>query len=73
MRFATNFQHVIDGQGALADVYVYPLPEAVTVANNQTKQVGLIDAAGVPAGRVWRAVAGYQERRNSCPPSYRRP
>lgn len=37
------------GQGALADVYVYPLPEAVTVANNQTKQVGLIDAAGVPA------------------------
>ncbi|WP_292033522.1 MULTISPECIES: DUF4139 domain-containing protein [unclassified Brevundimonas] len=37
------------GQGALADVYVYPLPEAVTVANNQTKQVGLIDAAGVRA------------------------
>lgn len=39
------------GQGALADVYVYPLPEAVTVANNQTKQVGLIDAAGVPAAK----------------------
>lgn len=39
------------GQGALADVYVYPLPEAVTVANNQTKQVGLIDAAGVPASK----------------------
>ncbi|MFC5371500.1 DUF4139 domain-containing protein [Brevundimonas faecalis] len=37
------------GEGALADVYVYPLPEAVTVANAQTKQVGLIDAAGVPA------------------------
>lgn len=37
------------GQGALADVYVYPLAEAVTVANNQTKQVGLLDAAGVPA------------------------
>lgn len=35
----------------LADVYVYPLPEPVTVANNQTKQVGLIDVAGVPASK----------------------
>lgn len=33
----------------LADVYIYPLPEPVTVANNQTKQVGLIDVSGVPA------------------------
>ncbi len=48
------------GQGALADVYVYPLPEAVTVANNQTKQVGLIDAAGVPATkRYLRVVDGF--------------
>ncbi len=48
------------GQGALADVYVYPLPEAVTVANNQTKQVGLIDAAGVPASkRYLRVVDGF--------------
>ncbi len=38
------------GQG-LADVYVYPLPEPVTVANNQTKQVGLIDVSGVPASK----------------------
>lgn len=48
------------GQGALADVYVYPLPEAVTVANNQTKQVGLIDAGGVPATkRYLRVVDGF--------------
>lgn len=33
----------------LADVYIYPLPEPVTVANNQTKQIGLIDVSGVPA------------------------
>lgn len=44
------------GEGALADVYVYPLPEAVTVANNQTKQVGLIDAAGVPATKRYLRV-----------------
>ena len=37
------------GSGGLADVYIYPLPEPVTVANNQTKQVGLIDVGGVPA------------------------
>lgn len=35
----------------LADVYVYPLPEPVTVANNQTKQVGLLDVSGVPASK----------------------
>lgn len=49
------------GQGALADVYVYPLPEAVTVANNQTKQVGLLDAVGVPASKRYLYVAnGFQ-------------
>ncbi len=48
------------GEGALADVYVYPLPEAVTVANNQTKQVGMIDAAGVPATkRYLRVINGF--------------
>ena len=43
----------VEGGGAqgLADVYVYPLPEPVTVANNQTKQVGLIDVSGVPASK----------------------
>lgn len=49
------------GQGALADVYVYPLPETVTVANNQTKQVGLLDAIGVPASKRYLYVAnGFQ-------------
>ncbi len=49
------------GQGALADVYVYPLPEAVTVANSQTKQVGLIDAVGVPATkRYLNVINGFQ-------------
>lgn len=38
------------GQG-LADVYVYPLPEPVSVANNQTKQVGLLDVSRVPASK----------------------
>lgn len=35
----------------LADVYIYPLPEPVTVANNQIKQVGLLDVADVPASK----------------------
>lgn len=39
------------GAQGLADVYIYPLPEPVTVANNQTKQVGLLAATGVPASK----------------------
>lgn len=45
------------GEGALADVYIYPLPEAVTVANNQTKQVGLLDVTGVPATKRYLYVS----------------
>ena len=37
----------------LADYYVYPLPERTTVANNQTKQVGFIDAQGVTAHKAY--------------------
>ena len=39
------------GQGGqpLADYYLYPLPERTTVAQNQTKQVGFLDAQGVTA------------------------
>ncbi|WP_292053250.1 MULTISPECIES: DUF4139 domain-containing protein [unclassified Brevundimonas] len=40
------------GTGANAaegDAHVYLLPERVTVANNQTKQVGLLDVSNVPA------------------------
>lgn len=42
---------------ALADVYIYPLPEPVTVANNQTKQVGLIDVSGVRASKRYLYVS----------------
>lgn len=37
------------GAPGLADVHVYALPGRVTVANNQTKQVGLLDVADIPA------------------------
>jgi len=47
------------GAQGLADVYIYPLPEPVTVANNQTKQVGLIDVANVPASKRYLWEAGY--------------
>lgn len=39
------------GSNAEGDVHVYLLPERVTVANNQTKQLGLLDAANVPASK----------------------
>lgn len=42
---------------SLADVYIYPLPEPVTVANNQTKQVGLIDVSGVTASKRYLYVS----------------
>lgn len=35
----------------LADVYIYPLPEPVTVTNNQTKQVGLLTITDAPASK----------------------
>ncbi|HAV49058.1 MAG TPA: DUF4139 domain-containing protein, partial [Brevundimonas sp.] len=38
-----------DGAEGIADYYIYPLPGRVTVANNQNKQVGLLDVANVPA------------------------
>ena len=37
----------------LADYYVYPLRERTTVADNQTKQVGFLDAQGVAARKVY--------------------
>lgn len=45
------------GSNAEGDAHVYLLPERVTVAHNQTKQVGLLDAANVPASK--RYVAQY--------------
>ena len=43
----------------LADVYIYPLPGPVTVANNQIKQVGLIDVAGVRATKRYLYQSDY--------------
>ncbi len=41
-------------QPPLADYYLYPLPERTTVANNQTKQVGFLNATGVTARKVYQ-------------------
>lgn len=41
----------------LADYYLYPLPERTTIADNQTKQVGFIDAQGVAARKVYEYYA----------------
>lgn len=50
----------------LADYYIYPIPERVTVANNQTKQVGLYAATGVPARKRYRAeFSGFGNRQPS--------
>jgi hypothetical protein len=43
----------------LADYYVYPLAERTTVANNQTKQVGFIDAQGVAARKIYEYSADW--------------
>lgn len=42
---------------ALGDNYIYTLPQRTTIAQNQTKQVGFIDAGGVAARKVyqWRS------------------
>ncbi|MFN9250797.1 MAG: DUF4139 domain-containing protein [Brevundimonas sp.] len=50
----------------LADYYIYPIPERVTVANNQTKQVGLYASTGVPARKRYRAeFSGFGNRQPS--------
>lgn len=38
---------------AIADYLIYPLPEHVTVANNQTKQVGFIDLQNIKASKTY--------------------
>jgi hypothetical protein len=37
----------------LGDVYLYPLQERTTIATAQTKQVGFLEVAGVPAERIY--------------------
>ena len=43
----------------LADYYVYPLAERTTIADNQTKQVGFLDATGVAARKVYEYSADW--------------
>ncbi len=40
-------------QNAIADYHLYTLPERVTVADNQTKQVGFLDLQGVRAAKAY--------------------
>jgi hypothetical protein len=39
---------------AFGDYYVYPLPQRTTVAQNQTKQVGFVEAKQISARKVYR-------------------
>ncbi|MFN3352250.1 MAG: DUF4139 domain-containing protein [Brevundimonas sp.] len=50
-----NYGTDSDDAEGLADYYIYPIPERVTVANNQTKQVGLYAATDVPARKRYRS------------------
>ncbi|HTE40190.1 MAG TPA: hypothetical protein VK629_05140, partial [Steroidobacteraceae bacterium] len=43
----------------LADYYLYPLSEKTTVAENQTKQVGFVDATGVTANKAYQYRANW--------------
>lgn len=38
---------------SFADYHIYPLPEATTIAENQTKQVSFLDAAGARANKIY--------------------
>ena len=42
-----------DGTERLGDNYLYPLPGAITVRANQTKQIGIVDAGGLAAEKVY--------------------
>jgi hypothetical protein len=46
-------------QARLADFYVYPLAQRTTVADNQTKQVGFLEAKGVKAKKAYVYRAGW--------------
>ena len=46
------------GQTSIADYLLYSLPEKVTIAENQTKQVGFIDLHGVKAAKTYEFRAG---------------
>jgi hypothetical protein len=44
-------------RGKLGDYYLYPLAERTTIANAQTKQVGFLDVAAVPAKKSYQFVS----------------
>lgn len=43
-----------EGGATGADYLIYPLPQRTTIANNQTKQVGFIEATGVSATKQYQ-------------------
>jgi hypothetical protein len=45
-------------QERVGDNYLYPLPGKITVKSSQTKQVGIVDAQGVSAQKVYEYRAG---------------
>lgn len=47
------------GQDAIADYLLYALPERVTIAESQTKQVGFLDLPGIKAKKIYEYKAGY--------------
>ena len=47
------------GDKGMADYLVYDLPERLTVAENQTKQVSFLDLAGVKTQKVYEYRAGW--------------
>lgn len=46
------------GRGALADYYMYPLPERTTISQNQTKQVSFLGVQKAPARKVYQVDLG---------------
>jgi hypothetical protein len=57
--YLANVQHAGSEQDtgpgqALGDNRIYTLPERTTIAQNETKQVGFLDAAGVTAHKVYQ-------------------
>ena len=59
MRAARQAGNEPGARRPLADYYVYPLRERTTVADNQTKQVGFLDAQGVAARKVYEYSADW--------------
>lgn len=64
-RRATNAKGGEERKPALADYYLYPLPERTTIADKQTKQIGFMDTNGVKAKKIYEYRAqSYQSMSN---------